>query len=99
MTYSINSPQVEHVIEEMLTITRNITGLLEALDESARSSLAQWHGNAQKAYAENKAAWDAAAAEMVQQSVMAGRTLESVNATYGHAEVTNTNVWSGASGK
>lgn len=93
MTYSINSPQVEHVIEEMLTITRNITGLLEALDESARSSLAQWNGAAQAAYAENKAVWDAAAAEMVQQSAAAGRTLANINATYGHAEVTNANRW------
>ncbi|MBL1090683.1 MULTISPECIES: WXG100 family type VII secretion target [Streptomyces] len=93
MTYRINFPQVEHVTEEMRTISRNITNLLEALEDSARSSLAQWNSQARDAYTENKRQWDAAAAEMVQQSIEAGSTLEYIRRTYGQAEVTNTGMW------
>lgn len=93
MTYRINFPQVEHVTEEMRTISRNITNLLEALDDSAKSNLAEWTSQAQEAYAQSKRQWDAAAADMVQQSIAAGTTLEQIRATYGQAEVTNSGMW------
>ncbi|ARH93631.1 MULTISPECIES: WXG100 family type VII secretion target [Streptomyces] len=93
-TYTVNFAQVDHVTEEMTTISRNISNMLSSLDASARQHLAEWTSAAQTAYAENKAKWDTAAADMVQQATNAGNALQEIRASYSQAEGTNSSMWS-----
>ncbi|BDM74428.1 hypothetical protein HEK616_79150 (plasmid) [Streptomyces nigrescens] len=94
-TYTVNFAQVEHVTEEMRTISRNISNMLASLDSSARHHLAEWTSEAQTAYNQNKVKWDSAAADMVQQATSAGTALEEIRASYAQAEGTNSSMWNG----
>ncbi|MFE3649152.1 WXG100 family type VII secretion target [Streptomyces sp. NPDC059101] len=93
-TYTVNFTQVDHVTEEMVTISRNISNMLESLDASARQHLAEWTSEAQTAYAAAKLKWDTAAADMVQQAANAATALGEIRTSYSQAEGTNSTMWS-----
>jgi uncharacterized protein YukE len=85
--------QVEYIVGEMNTITQRINSTLEDLDNQSKMNLSEWTSDAQAVYAEVKAQWDAAAADMTQKSQMATQMLGTINASYGDGERQGMGIW------
>ena len=67
-TYTVNMNAVSSVAEEMGTIASQIQSLIEELDSSTQSSLAEWTSTARDVYNQARAKWDAAASDMAVQA-------------------------------
>ncbi|MFJ9907449.1 WXG100 family type VII secretion target [Streptomyces sp. NPDC101152] len=94
-TYSVNFEHMQHVGNEMDSITRQIHQTLTDLDTHARQSLANWTADSQEAYHRAKTKWDAAAAHMHEQSRAARLALGQIHEHYHNGERTGVNIWDG----
>ncbi|SDP42608.1 WXG100 family type VII secretion target [Actinacidiphila guanduensis] len=92
-TYNVDMNQVEYIVGEMNTITQRINSTLEDLDNQSKMNLSEWTSDAQAVYAEVKAQWDAAAADMTQKSQMATQMLGTINESYGNGERQGMGIW------
>lgn len=68
---------------------------LSTLESELKSSLAQWDGNGQAAYAEAKAKWDASAEKMAQVVNKMQSTLSQIDETYSGNEANIASRWGG----
>jgi|HubBroStandDraft_3_1064219.scaffolds.fasta_scaffold16139_2 WXG100 family type VII secretion target len=93
-TYTVNITTLGEIAGEMAQISTNIQGMLADLDNGTAQNLAEWTSAARDAYNVAKAKWDAAAQDMVAQSVNAQNCLVSIGGNYQQAEQAGTALWS-----
>jgi WXG100 family type VII secretion target len=93
-TYTVNMSNVSEVVEQMSSIAAQINTLVQDLDSSTQSSLAEWTSSARDVFNQCKAKWDAAAADMSVQAQNASASLGSINENYALAEKQGSQLWS-----
>ncbi|BBB02278.1 hypothetical protein RVR_10138 [Actinacidiphila reveromycinica] len=92
-TYTVQMEQVDVIVGEMNAITQRINQALQDLDNQAKVNLAEWTSDAQATYAQVKAQWDAAAADMTQKAALATQQLGSINEYYSQGERAGVQLW------
>jgi uncharacterized protein YukE len=92
-TYNVDMTQVEYIVGEMTSITQQLTSTLEDLDSQSKVKLSEWSSDAQSVYAEVKAQWDAAAADMTAKAQAAAGMLGTINSSYSDGERQGMNIW------
>jgi WXG100 family type VII secretion target len=85
--------QVDFIVGEMNSITQRINQTLTDLDSAAKVHLSEWSSDAQTVYAQVKAQWDAAAADMTQKAATASRMLGTINEYYSTGERSGVQLW------
>ncbi|MFJ8158970.1 WXG100 family type VII secretion target [Streptomyces sp. NPDC094468] len=93
-TYTVQMGQVDVIVGEMNAITQRIIQTLADLDSQAKANLSEWTSDAQQTYAQVKAQWDAAAADMTQKAGSATRMLGGINEAYSNGERQGVQLWS-----
>ncbi|MEW2520814.1 WXG100 family type VII secretion target [Actinacidiphila alni] len=93
-TYTVQMEQVDTIVGEMNAITQRINQTLADLDNQAKVNLAEWTSDAQATYAQVKAQWDAAAADMTQKAAQATQQLGNINEYYSQGERAGVQLWS-----
>jgi WXG100 family type VII secretion target len=94
-TYTVQMEQVDYIVGEMQSITQQIQSTLQQLDDQSKNDLANWTSAAQTTYAETKAKWDAAAADMQAMAGQATSSLGTINEYYANGEREGVNLWQG----
>ncbi len=92
-TYTVQMEQVDYIVGEMNSITQRINQTLAELDSQSKMNLAEWTSDAQQTYAQVKAQWDQAAADMTQKSAAATQLLGSINEYYSNGERQGVQLW------
>lgn len=92
-TYQVDMSQVDYIVGEMNSITQRINQTLSELDNQSKVKLSEWTSDAQTVYAETKAQWDAAAADMTQKAAMAVSMLGGINEYYSSGEQQGVRLW------
>jgi WXG100 family type VII secretion target len=93
--YSFNFVQAENTISQMQTVSTTLRAMLDDLDTSVKSSLADWNSDASQMYQQCKRDWDAAAAMMPATLDSAQRALSEISSTLSTVERSNASMWSG----
>lgn len=92
-TYQVDMQQVEYIVGEMNSITQRINQTLADLDNQSKVRLSEWTSSAQTVYAEVKAQWDSAAADMTAKAALATQMLGGINENYGDGERQGVRLW------
>lgn len=92
-TYTVQMEQVDFIVGEMNSITQKINQTLADLDNQSKVNLAEWTSDAQETYAQVKAQWDAAAADMTAKSAAATQMLGNINEYYANGERQGVSLW------
>ncbi|MER8184559.1 WXG100 family type VII secretion target [Kitasatospora sp. NPDC094015] len=93
-TYRVQMEQVEIVVGEMTSITQRINQTLADLDNQSTVHLAEWTSAARDTYAQVKAQWDSAAADMTEKAANAAQMLGTINEYYFYGERSGVQLWS-----
>lgn len=94
VTYYVHMTNVAAVAEEMGAIAKQIQGMLEDMDQSAASTLANWTSSAREAYDVAHVKWTAAAQQMAAQAAAAEASLGQITDAYAEAEYQGLGLWS-----
>ncbi|MFC1408810.1 WXG100 family type VII secretion target [Streptacidiphilus sp. N1-12] len=92
-TYTVQMEQVDFIVGEMNSITQKINQTLADLDNQSKVNLAEWTSDAQETYAQVKAQWDAAAADMTAKAAAATQMLGNINEFYSNGERQGVQLW------
>jgi uncharacterized protein YukE len=92
-TYTVQMEQVDYIVGEMNSITQRINQTLAELDSQSRMNLQEWTSDAQQTYAQVKAQWDQAAADMTAKSAAATQMLGTINEYYSNGERQGVQLW------
>ncbi|MCX4744008.1 hypothetical protein OG455_00515 [Kitasatospora sp. NBC_01287] len=92
-TYTVQMEQVDFIVGEMNSITQKINQTLADLDSQSKINLSEWTSDAQETYAQVKAQWDAAAADMTAKAAAATQMLGNINEYYSNGERQGVQLW------
>ncbi|MDI5963751.1 WXG100 family type VII secretion target [Streptomyces sp. SL13] len=92
-TYTVQMEQVDYIVGEMNSITQRINQTLQELDNQSKVNLSEWTSDAQQTYAQVKAQWDSAAADMTQKATSATQMLGNINEYYSNGERQGVSLW------
>jgi WXG100 family type VII secretion target len=92
-TYTVQMEQVDYIVGEMNSITQKINSTLADLDNQSKVNLAEWNSDAQQTYAQVKAQWDTAAADMTAKAATAIQLLGQINEYYANGERQGVQLW------
>lgn len=92
-TYTVQMEQVDYIVGEMNAITQKLNQTLADLDSQAKINLQAWTSDAQATYAQVKAQWDQAAADMTAKAATAVQMLGTINEYYSNGERQGVQLW------
>jgi WXG100 family type VII secretion target len=69
--------------------------VLDSLEENLELTLAEWSGDAQRAYAEARATWDRAARDLHAELARLHKAIKRTHHNFRSASDTNVRMWSG----
>lgn len=92
-TYTVQMEQVDFIVGEMNSITQKINQTLQDLDNQSKMNLSEWTSDARETYAQVKAQWDAAAADMTTKAANATQMLGTINEYYSSGERQGVSLW------
>jgi WXG100 family type VII secretion target len=91
--YAINFGSVQNAIETLDNCGKQISGMLQQLEQEAQQQLAGWSGQAQQNYTVYKTQWDNAAQSMSDLAVKGSSTLSDMHDLLKSTENNIANQW------
>lgn len=92
-TYTVSHAQMQDVIEHMGVVNGHINDLIDNLNSSTASSLAEWTSAARDHYNSSRAVWNQAAAAMNEHLARAQGALGNISEGYISAEQQGSAMW------
>jgi WXG100 family type VII secretion target len=90
---SVTFPVLEQGAQDLAGVHATLRGTLEHLQDQLTSSLAAWESEAQQAYHDCQAKWEADANDMAQSLRDFGDFVQSARDHYLNTEAKNTGIW------
>jgi WXG100 family type VII secretion target len=92
-TYTVQMQQVDYIVGEMQAISTRLKSAIDTLNQQADASLAEWTGDAQAVYNQQKTIWTNSADDMVTKANLASSQLDNINQAYASGERQGVNLW------
>ncbi|MFI9274616.1 WXG100 family type VII secretion target [Kitasatospora sp. NPDC052896] len=92
-TYSVQMAEVNTIVDEMASITRQIQQMVADLDSQSTINLQEWTADSKDLYTQVRAQWDNAATDMTDKANMAVQMLGTINEYYYNGERAGSQLW------